>query len=417
MINRLFTFYFIVFLIFGVILYDFISVKFHFLYIDEILILLLLLYSFFLPVKKRNIFNEQEDKYALFTIIGVFAFYFLYSLVIESNCLQAIIGDLIIQMKPYLAFFCTMIIAPYLLIKERKIIRRVIICCLPLLIVDGYVYISPFYVDGIFLFNHPSRLATASTIIALSYLYMSGFSRKNIIISIVILSIGLLSLRSKMYGIYGVIVAMLLFFYRLELKMRLKTVFVACLLVGLAFFLGYDKFQDYFITGTEDINNLYARPALYMGALDILKTDIPFGSGLGSYATFYSGQYYSPVYHKLGLDMVYGLSSDNTSFMSDTFFPSLAEFGIVGVLLFVYFWYYIILRANSYKIKQTQPQMEYLLVVIIFSFFMIESIVDSTFTHNRGVFMMILLGMCLTDLKQKHNFMINRLKMKEKNGY
>jgi hypothetical protein len=298
-----------------------------------------------------------------------------------------------------------MIIAPDLL-KEKKMLKRVILCLLPVLIVDGVM--SLFFEQGNIVFIHPSRLATAAIIMALTYMYISGFSYKNTIKGIVILSIGLLSFKAKMYGIYMIITVMLLFFYRFELKLRLKTIFAVCLLGGIVFFSGYDKFQYYFVTGSEDINNLFARPALYLGALDILSTDIPFGSGLGSYATFYSGLYYSPVYHKLGLDMVHGLSTDSLSFISDTFFPSLAEFGIVGGFLFFYFWYYIIRRANLYKMKQGQPQIEYLLVIIIFSFFMIESLVDSTFTHNRGVFIMILLGVCLTDLKRK-NIIINRL--------
>jgi hypothetical protein len=407
MTNRLFAFYLIIFLIFGVVLYDFISIEFQFTYIDEILVLALLLFSLFVPVKKRKIFSTWEDKRALFIVAGIFAFYFFYSLVIESNCLQAIAGDLIIQMKPYLAFFCTMIVAPDLL-KEKKIIRRVVICCLPLLIVDGVISLSS--EQGNIIFHHPSRLATAATALALSYLCLSEFSRKHIIRGIIILSAGLLSFRVKMYGIYGIMVIMLLFFYRLELKMRLKTIFVACLLGIIVFFLAYDKFYYYFITGSEDVNNPFARPALYFGALDILQTDVPFGSGLGSYATFYSGKYYSPVYHKFGLDTVFGLSPESSSFIADTFFPSLAEFGIVGVFLFFYFWYYIIRRANLYKMRQGQPQMEYLLVIIIFSFFMIEAIADATFTHNRGVFMMILLGLCLTDLKRKKCHIISQLK-------
>jgi hypothetical protein len=397
--NRLFAFYFIVFLIFGVILCEFISVEFQFTYIDEILLLVLLLFSLFFPVKKRKIFSTWEDKRALFIVAGIFAFYFFYSLVIESNCLQAIAGDLIIQMKPYLAFFCTMIIAPDLL-NEKKIIRRIILCCLPVLIIDGVMSLPS--VQENIIFHHPARLATAVTAVALSYLYVSGFSRKHIVRGVIILSIGLLSFRAKMYGIYGVVIIMLLFFYRFELKIRLKTVFVACLLAIIVFFLAYDKFYYYFITGSEDVNNLAARPALYLSALDILQTDVPFGSGLGSYATFYSGKYYSPVYHKLGLDTVFGLSPEFSSFMTDAFFPSLAEFGIVGVFLFFYFWYYIIRRANLYKMKQGRPQMEYLLVIIIFSFYMIESIAASTFTHN-GVFMMILLALCLTNLKRKYN--------------
>jgi hypothetical protein len=40
---------------------------------------------------------------------------------------------------------------------------------------------------------------------------------------------------------------------------------------------------------------------------------------------------------------------------------------------------------------------------MIIVFFLIECTSDSTITHNRGMFMMMILGLCLADTKNQKN--------------
>lgn len=110
----------------------------------------------------------------------------------------------------------------------------------------------------------------------------------------------------------------------------------------------------------------------------ILKDFIPFGPGFGSYACYASSVYYSPLYYKYGLDCVYGLSEDRGG-ISDTFFPHLAQFGVVGIVLFAMFFYR--------RYKET------------ISLYKVNG--NSIFVHNRGMVMMVLWGMIVNELKNE----------------
>ena len=91
-------------LIFGILLYDMIGFDF----IDEICALLLfLLFTLYLFSTKEWSINK-----AFLSMIGIFVFYLCYSFVIKSNVKIAILSDCIIQIKPYLAFFCVYSIMP-----------------------------------------------------------------------------------------------------------------------------------------------------------------------------------------------------------------------------------------------------------------------------------------------------------------
>ena len=166
--------------------------------------------------------------------------------------------------------------------------------------------------------------------------------------------------------------------------------------------MAWEKFQFYFITGSsDDMTESFARPALYQGAFVILKDYFLFGPGLGSYANFASAEYYSPLYYEYGLNQVFGLEEGEGSFIADTFFPQLAQFGIVGVILFFMFFRKRYKETMYYYNVNCDPLiMKMSLLILIF--FMIESSVDSTFVHNRGMIMMILWGMIINESKYKY---------------
>ena len=127
-------------------------------------------------------------------------------------------------------------------------------------------------------------------------------------------------------------------------------------------------------------------------ALLILCDYLPFGCGLGSFGTFVSGEYYSTIYEKYGIDRLWGLTKDNPSFIADAYYPELAQFGIVGVVLYFWFWMWIMKRGMA---LQPLSKLACLIVLLIFLFFLIEGTSDATLTHNRGLFIMIILGITL----------------------
>ena len=91
---------------------------------------------------------------------------------------------------------------------------------------------------------------------------------------------------------------------------------------------------------------------------------------------------------------MWGLSKEMPTFICDAFYPELAQFGVVGVILYFTFWG-TILRKSA---KELLPEIQ-LFVLLIFLFFLIEGIADATFTQNRGLFILILLGLVLSPNK------------------
>ena len=81
-----------------------------------------------------------------------------------------------------------------------------------------------------------------------------------------------------------------------------------------------------------------ARAMLYVTSFEIFKDFFPFGSGFASFASHSSGVYYSPLYAKYGIENVKGISKNNYSYIADTYYPCLAQFGIIGVFLYILFF-------------------------------------------------------------------------------
>ena len=385
-------------LIFGVMFYDIINIL-GFSYVDEICaVLLLLLFGYKLFDSKTWAFDKL-----FFLVCGIFIFYLIYSLAIHSNSTGAIITDFIIQAKPYLAFFCVYAIHPELSDNQRKIIRQIILLfALYTLVIGIGGQVSYDVIE--YSFSHPSRLATASSILAMLYLYCGNYSKADRIMFIMILAIGILSGRSKHFGFFAVCSLIVLYFDKsFEMKFNFKnSIFILAALI-LTVFVTRDKIYFYFITGGfgdgREANDLYARMALYYFSLQVFMDFIPFGSGFASYATFASGAYYSPLYAKYGMNNMYGLTKSSPEFMADTYYPALAQFGIIGVILFFWFWTHLGIRAI--KAYNSKCYKEPIIAIMIIFFFIIECTTDATLTHNRGMFMMMLLGLIFSDIRTR----------------
>lgn len=366
-------------------------------YSDEILAILLLLWTVkYAVLQKREPFSKETILFG-----GIAIFYLLYSVYIRSNVIPAIFGDFLIQLKPFIGYFMFGYIAFKLNGTQKQILKRV---CLLLFVVAAGVAIigiaggnmlSTFYK----VFGHATRYGTSLILIALTYLLCSDLKdKKAIIVFIVILSFSLLSMRAKVYGFY--IVAMFLVFIlrgNIEIKFSIKNVIIFSLIIIIALYVARDKVVYYFLDYNVDDEHSLARPLLYLTAWQILLDYFPFGSGLASFATHYSGVYYSKIYTDYNLDGVWGLLEIEPMFVADTQYPSIAQFGIVGLLLLSVFWIRIILKANRFKKVSSDNNKNYLIIVLMLMFLAIESIGDAVFTGNRGFYTMILLSLCFSN--------------------
>jgi hypothetical protein len=145
---------------------------------------------------------------------------------------------------------------------------------------------------------------------------------------------------------------------------------------------------------------MIARYVLYAIMPEILNDYFPFGSGLASYATNSSAVFYSNIYVQYGIDSVWGLSKSYPEFISDTYYPSLAQFGYVGVVLYLSFWINIFIKIIKYY-KRTKSTDNMIITLLILIFLTIEGTTASTFIAQGGFFVMMLLGLILSEMQQK----------------
>ena len=202
-INKQFFSLFVFTLIFGLLLYGTIGFDF----IDEICAtLLFILFGYSLFKSQEWLINK-----AFLTTIGVFLFYLCYSLCINSNTKAAIITDFIIQFKPYLALFCVYSLRPHFSTNQKKILR--IICVffwLILLILACIEIFKPHTLSNVM--AHATYFAAGVIATSLCFLYTGDFSMKDRILFIIMLSIVLISGRSKFYGFFTLSVMVIIYF-------------------------------------------------------------------------------------------------------------------------------------------------------------------------------------------------------------
>lgn len=390
-INNTFFYYFLFALVFGLLLYGTLGID----GMDEICALLLLVFFVY------AIFQTSDwyvDKSFLVTLC-IFLFYLFYSFYIGSNTKKAIVSDFIIQFKPYLSFFAVYYLKPSFNANQKSLLR--IICAIfwSVLLLLGILSIFDNKIIDILMF-HVAFYAACVIALSLIFYYCGGDTSKDKWIFILMLSVGLFSTRSKFYGFY-VMSIMLMFLspYIKDLKINFKTIMAGLVILAGIILVGWQKIDLYFaISGdVEDIESgLLARLTLYTTSFEVLQDYFPLGSGFASFASYSSGVYYSPLYAKYGIDKIWGMNSTDYSYIADTYYPCLAQFGVVGILLFCSFFFFIIRKAFMI-FKKTQKPKNLVISLMIIGYFLIESIADATFTGHRGLFMMTILGLIFAD--------------------
>lgn len=372
------------------------------------------------------VINKQYKKYKLLWIlIGIMTFYAIYSLTFVSyNTPKAVCYDFIAQLKPYCYFCVGYAIVPKISEIQKQILKYISI-------LNGFVLLILF-VTGLYkiIFMHISYVGLVAVSSFLVYLLSAmktdgSLTIKDMIVAVCVLSVGLLCTRAKFYGIF-IISVYLLFIYRPGLlkNITLSQVVIFIVILALVLVASWHKIDYYFISGGEDYNFFdedkmasFARVALYGGMIMILLLYPIFGSGLASFATNASSTSvnYSQIYYELGLDNVWGLSPNYDSFICDAFYPSLAQFGFVGICLFIWFfvWVYKILSISLYLKGKAYFVVGIIAIVVI----LIESIAGTTFCQSVGGLCMMILG-CLAskykDITKEQETEINKMPYKEK---
>ncbi len=343
--------------------------------------------------------NRQVARYkGMFIVAGIISFYALYSLFfLKFNTGKAILVDFVIESKPFVPFFISFAIAPRYTHKECQIMKASALLLAFMLLL---IFVTGLTND---LLHHVAYLGSTAFICFLTYIFCSirsdgTIKRRDIILACTILAIGLCCTRSKYYG-EAVIAIFLLFFYRPGMfkQIKMKQVAIICLVFAAVLIVSWQKINYYFIVGNGDtfdpeVMESFARPALIGGAYIIL-CDFPLlGSGLASYATFASSPdvNYSSIYSLYDLDKVYGLSEQMGDFICDIFYASFAQFGLVGIGLFIFFFVWIYQRLRL--VLHDESHILFFIGILVVVYVMIENVGSTFFSQSGGLYTMMLLG-------------------------
>lgn len=357
---------------------------------DEILTVLLLLYAI---VKQRYLVKDKKRMMEINIYMTLMIFYLLYSLAIRVTTPRGVFLDILQQVRPYAVFYLTWMMAPQFSPKQQKRIKWVM-----LLSFFGYLFAFKFKPSLVTPFGgeESAALGQIALCCAMVYYLFSKQTKRNRNITILIMLLGLISGKSKYFGECVCFIALVMF-----VKSRIKFTSVSTLLKlaalgAVVIFFTWTKFNAYYVEGFQEDAQAMARPATYETGMQIMFHDyVPFGSGLGSFGTAAAAKEYSPLYFKYHLNEIWGLDPTNPMFLADAFYPTLAEFGIVGLFFFLWFW-----KRRLWEANKIPNLIYYRMALMCILALALESTADSSYLSGKGMGYFMILALCLNSARK-----------------
>ena len=357
---------------------------------DEILTVLLLLYAI---TKQRFLVKEKKRMMEINIYIGLMIFYLVYSMTIRVTTTRGIMLDILQQLRPYAVFYLTWMMAPQFSPKQQKRIKWVM-----LLSFFGYLFAFKFKASLVTPYGgeESTALGQIALCCAMIYYLFSKQTKWNRNIAIVIMLLGLVSGKSKYFGECVCFIALVMF-----VKSRINFTSVSTLLKlaalgAVVIFFTWTKFNAYYVEGFQEDAQEMARPITYQTGMQIMFHDyIPFGSGLGSFGTAAAAKEYSPLYYQYHLDEIWGLDPSNPMFLADAFYPTLAEYGIVGLFFFLWFW-----KRRLWEANKIPNLIYYRMALMCILALALESTADSSYLSGKGMGYFMILALCLNSARK-----------------
>lgn len=357
---------------------------------DEILTVSLLFYAM---TKQQFLVKDKKRSKEINIYIVLMIFYLLYSLIIRVTTPRGVMLDFLQQLRPYAVFYLTWMMAPQFSPKQKKYIKRVM-----LLSFFGYLFAFKFKPSLVTPYggSESAALGQIALCCAMVYYLFSKQTTKNRNIAILIMLLGLASGKSKYFGECVCFIALVMF-----VKSRIKFTSVSTLLKlaalgAVVIFFTWTKFNAYYVEGFQEDAQAMARPATYETGMQIMFHDyIPFGSGLGSFGTAAAAKEYSPLYYKYNLNEIWGLDPSNPMFLADAFYPTLAEYGIVGLFFFLWFW-----KRRLWETNKIPNLIYYRMALMCILALALESTADSSYLSGKGMGYFMILALCLNSARK-----------------
>lgn len=362
-------------------------------YIDEIIALFCTLYVILSILAQKQC--EKSDKKILF----------IYLLFVATG----IIGTLCLRIQPFSIwsmdlFTCSKFIVGYLAMRFCKckvninflkrsvlnVTRFITIVFFALAIHDEFmsplfgIYDYRMFGKSIELFYpHPTYLA-AACIVFLLILAVTCDGKSNYVYMIMSSVVIVFTFRAKAIAFVAVFWGLYLMIAVWKIKNKLIYAVVSLVLAG---YLAYDQFATYFMSKTWS-----ARAVLFTDAVSIAKKYFPFGTGFASFGTNMSVVSYSPIYYQLGYNEIDGMSMNTAAYLNDGFWQAcLAQFGVLGVLVFVALILLLLKKTMQYKISDVGA-MRYYSMMSLNVYLIIASIGELAYFAPYALLYFIILG-------------------------
>lgn len=346
--------------------------------IDEAMTLLLLLYTLMM-YRNRSINKQPRKEFVVY--LCIMAFYTVYSLLFGRNVAGGVWLDLMQEVRPYSIIYCTWILNPRFTKKQKKWMLATMVATL-----GSWIAYHPQTLDMQVEAEFPV-LGQLAICTGMSWYLFTDNTKRNRYIALVLVFMGLLAPK---YKFMGEVVCFIAFIFFLKKRLNFKspkTMIYTTLIVVAVLMVSWTRFDAYYVSGLS--NDELARPMTYKTSLKILWDYWPFGPGMGTFGCLGARDFYSPLYYEYNLNGIWGLG-EKGAFVCDAYYPTLAQFGLVGVFFFCWFW-----KRRLGAIDRILDLKYYRVAMITFCCLAIEQTADTSWLSGKGMGYCMLLGLCL----------------------
>lgn len=347
--------------------------------VDEVMTAVLIAYTF---IMRRNPDTNPEPWREYYIFLWILGAYVMYSLIRQVNVSGAVWIEFVQQMRPYSIIYCTWILNPQFTEKQKKLM----LWAMGITLVS-WIYFHPETTQSGVQAEFPV-LGQLAICTGMAYYLFTEETNRNKYIALAIVLTGMLAPKFKFMGEVVCFMAML-YYVREKLDFKSsKTVVSVVLIMAVVLTVTWTRFDTYYVSGWT--NEELARPMTYKTSLKILWDYLPFGPGMGTFASWGAAEYYSPLYYTYHLNNIWGLQPNFNVFIADAFYPTLSQYGIVGVMLFFVFW-----KRRLTAFNEIEDMKYYRVALITFFCLAIEQTADSSWLSGKGMGFCMLIGLCL----------------------
>lgn len=350
--------------------------------IDEIMMGILFVYTF-MKYSNRSINRRPWREFMV--CLSVIAFYTLYSLMFGVNVDGGVWLDLLQEIRPYCIIFCTWILNPRFTKRQKKWMLGTMVLTL-----FSWIVCHPQTLNTQVEAEFPV-LGQLAICTGMSWYLFTKETKRNRNIALALVLTGMFAPKFKFMGEVVCFIAFI-FFVKKKLNFQsTKTILFACILVIVVLVVTWTRFDAYYVSGLS--NDQLARPMTYKTSLVILGDYFPFGPGMGTFACNGAWKFYSPLYYEYNLNTIWGLGDSTIgsgAFICDAYYPTLAQFGIVGVFFFCWFW-----KRRLVAFNQIVDMRYYRVAMLTFCCLVIEQTADSSWLSGKGMGYCMLIALCL----------------------